>query len=89
MRYTSPMSSNDYIIVVDSRDLGDDATNTDTNIHEEADEASLRALEKQGIFLEESGDAVFSTEPRDNFSKELQDISGIEIVHEDDDEAFS
>lgn len=81
-------SSDDYIIIEKGKNTSDDATDTDANVHDEADEASLKALEKQGIFLAGEKDLPIKNESPDDFSKELRDLSGIEILSSDDEDSF-
>lgn len=57
-----------------------------TKAHEEADEASLLALEKQGISILSEESSPASDEHRDNFVEELMNNSGIEIVSSVDNE---
>ncbi len=78
--------SDDYIIITESHDLDDGPIHSDMKIHNEADEASLRALEKQGISILGNEEPLVSDEPRDQFSRELLDQGGIEIVSADEEE---
>lgn len=76
-------NTDDYIIITGSRNLDDDSVNPTENppaIEAEMDDASLRALQKQGIYLEKSGETPVPAKPLDEFSKELLEQSGIEIV---------
>lgn len=79
-------SANDDILITESRNLGDDAAPTNGNAPKESDAASIRALEKQGIFLEKDGDKPITAKPRNELSKELEDMGGIEIIPNDDKE---
>lgn len=75
--------TDDYIIITGSRNLDDDTANPAENppaTEVETDDVSLRALQKQGIFLEKSGETPVPAKPLDEFSKELLEQSGIEIV---------
>ncbi len=76
----------DDILFTESQNLSDDAPVKNGNNHKETEDASVRALEKHGIFLEnEDGMPQRATLP-DNFSKELSDIGGIEIIPNGDKE---
>lgn len=74
---------NDEILITGSRNLDDDTNSTDKNISKETDKASKRTLEKEGIFIENENAPVEKAKPRDEFSRELEDMSGIEIIPED------
>lgn len=82
--------SNDSIIITDSRNL-DESPASSTIDTQEGEEASLRALENQGVSIVE--EAKIPTAPveehRDQFSRDLLEEGGIEIIRGDDDEAFS
>lgn len=80
--------SDDYIIITESHDLDDGPIHSGAEIHEEEDDASMRALEKQGISILSSKDRPASDEPRDQFSQELMDEGGIEIVSSDEEESY-
>ncbi len=73
-------SSDNYILVTASQNTGDSNDNSDTKINEEGVDASLRAFENQGVFLEKDDEIPVHAKPRDEFSRELLDQSGIEIV---------
>lgn len=81
-------SSNDYIIIEEGKNTSDDAEDSDVAlVHREADQASLDALEKQGVFLtQEEANNIDPAEPRDEFSRELQQLSGIEIIADEETE---
>ncbi len=77
--------SDDYIIITESHDLGNGPIRSDVEIHEEKDDASLRALEGQGISIisgenGEQEEASKDTGHLDQFSRDLMDEGGIEIV---------
>lgn len=75
--------TDDYIIITGSLNLNDDTANSDDNLivaGGEAEDASLRTLQKQGIFLEKDTESPVRAKPLDEFSKELLEQSGIEIV---------
>lgn len=84
VRYTLPMSSNDYIVITGGRNLNEEGE--DKNIRKEEERSSRKALEDQGIFLDERGEQVLSNEPQDQFSKKLKDIGGIEILSSEEGE---
>lgn len=79
-------SANDDILITESRNLNDDSASTNGNTPKESDAASIRALEKQGIFLEKDRDNATPTKPRNELSQELEDMGGIEIIPNDDKE---
>lgn len=82
-------SSDDYIIITESHDLDKGPIRSDAEIHEEADEASLRALEGQGISILHGDGALLESnddEQLDQFTRELMDEGGIEIVSGDEEE---
>lgn len=79
--------SDDYIIITESHDLDKGPIRSDVEIHEEADDASLRALEGQGIsVLGVEKEHQVRNESLDQFSRELMDEGGIEIVSGDEEE---
>ena len=79
--------SDDYIIITESHDLDKGPILSDTEVHEETADASLRALEKQGISVLGGGEErPIKDEPLDQFSRELMDEGGIEIVSADEEE---
>lgn len=78
--------ADDDILITESRNLSDDSTSTNGDATKESDIASIRALEKQGIFLEKDGEKPTTAEPRDELSKELEDMGGIEIIQNGDKE---
>lgn len=81
-------SSDDYIIVTESHDLDEGPIRSGVEIHEEPDDASLRALEDQGISILGEDERPVHAEPRDQFSRELMDEGGIEIVSSDEEESY-
>lgn len=80
------MAEDDYILITGSRNLSDldDNQEIDEQTQKEGDAPSRLALEGQGVFLDIMGDDdtthVPNTVPHDDFSKELQELSGIEII---------
>lgn len=83
--------SDDYIIITDAHNLGDDgALREEDSLQKETKDLSLRALRMQGIFPDdEEGEALPPTASHDDFSKELLMESGIEIIKEQGDGASS
>ena len=84
-------SSNDYILVTGSRNLNDGSSDSDASIHEEGDDASLNALEGQGVSILGSMGGHLNSEASENahfdrFTQELMDQGGIEIVQGDDED---
>ncbi|MBI5400975.1 MAG: hypothetical protein HZB12_02580 [Candidatus Yonathbacteria bacterium] len=73
------MSSDDYIIITESRNMGDDKGDTE-GIQDEEVDSSRRALEGQGIFLDQENGEAMNLKPHDEFSKELKEVGGIEII---------
>lgn len=78
-------SSDEYILITASQGSDENADDSDTKIKEENPDAALRALEEQGVFLEKDEDTPVRTKPREEFSRELLDQSGIEIVSSEED----
>lgn len=83
-------AENDYIIVVDSKNTGDDPTTKDTDAKQENNEDSQRTLEAQGIFIEQGGTSP-DTDPKhlENLTQELLDQGGIEIMSSEEGEEFA
>ena len=84
-------SSDDYIIITESHDMDKGPIDSDVEVHDEKDDASLRALEGQGISIigggrSEPHETGSDQEPLDQFSRELMDEGGIEIVTGDESE---
>lgn len=73
-------AQNDYIIVEDSENLDDDKANKNTDTKPENNEDSTRTLEAQGIFIENSGVSGDTNIKHLDFTKELQEQGGIEII---------
>lgn len=81
--------TDDYIIITGSRNLNDDTANPDDRpsaLEGETEDVSLRTLQKQGIFLEKDTEPPVRAKPLDEFSKELFEQSGIEIVSSEEGE---
>ena len=83
--------SDDYIIITDAHNLDDSEVSREEGpLQEESKDLSLRALQMQGIFLDDKeGEAVPPIASHDDFSKELLKESGIEIIKEQGDGASS
>lgn len=81
-------TSDDYIIVTESRNLDESAEGPDelTLKGEEAESASRTVMQKQGIFLEKSKETSTPAKSLGEFSKELLEEGGIEIVPSDEGE---
>ena len=81
-------SSDEYILITSSQSSGEDAGDSGTKIKEEDPDAALRTLEEQGVFLEGDDDIAVHSKPRDEFSRELLEQSGIEIVSSEEESWF-
>lgn len=82
--------SDDGIIITDSRNL-DGVSDPLTTGKQEGMEASLRALEDQGVSIVQEKNFPQTTqveEPRDEVSRDLLTEGGIEIMPNDDKESF-
>lgn len=75
-------SPNDYIIITESQSADDSAVQSETTSQEE--ENAMLTLERQGVSILKKEDRPANDEPRDQFSRELMDEGGIEIVPNDD-----
>lgn len=71
---------NSDIPITDSYNLDDDTRTSDTSVPQETDAASIRTLQEQGIFLEKEDNAPLRVKPREELSKQLSDMGGIEII---------
>jgi hypothetical protein len=71
--------SDSDIPIIDSRNLDDDTSSMDKDVPKESDAASIRALEKQGIFLEGAEEKPQQVKPREEVSKDLESM-GVEII---------
>lgn len=83
-------SSDKYILITESHDLDAGPVHSGEEIHEEGEDASLRALESQGISILDEKEHGTNEEPLEQFSRELLSEGGIEIVSGDEaeDEAY-
>ncbi|MFZ2831944.1 MAG: hypothetical protein WAZ40_02230 [Minisyncoccia bacterium] len=78
-------TSSDYIIITESHDTND-GTEVDTKkIIPEEEGISIMTLENQGISIIDETLRPATTEPRDQFTQELMDEAGIEILSSDED----
>lgn len=78
--------SDDYILITESHNLGDGPILSGTKTNNEDEDTSLRALENQGIsIIQKEASAAATVEPRDQFSRELMEEGGIEIIPSDED----
>lgn len=82
------MKEDDYIIVTGSHNLSDDKQD-EGDTQQESDVASQHTLEEQGIFLDQQENETARPELQDEFSKKLQEISGIEILPNEDENISS
>lgn len=73
------MGANDYIIITSSQDLNEDQK-ADEGMTKEEEDSSRHTLEAQGIFLDPEDMGPTPTGTHDEFSKQLQEIGGIEII---------
>ena len=81
-----PSSKDSYILIEDSRNLDDDVDENNPE-KEEPKEASSKALENSGIFVEEGeSEDEDDSSLKNDFSKELMDQTGVEIIPTDDKE---
>ncbi len=74
--------SDDEILIFKSRNMDDDLDGIpgDEKIQGGSDKVFANTLETQGIFFEKEDERVFSIKPRDDFSDELFQNGGIEII---------
>ena len=82
-------AKDDYILVTDSRDMGDDAIDKAgaTDVSDKNEEAAELALEKRGIVLESpQKESSVPIKSQDTFYQELKDIGGIEILSSEEGE---
>lgn len=79
------MSTDDYIVITGSHNLDEDK-NIDEAPKTEEGEPSTKTLEKQGIFIDRKDKESLNVESHDDFSKILQEVSGIEILVSEDEE---
>lgn len=68
--------------------MSDDSVQKADTTPEESDADSMRTLAKQGIILEDKKESITQVEPRDEFSRELADLGGIEIIPNEDREVL-
>lgn len=80
--------SDDYIIITKSPDPYDESDLTIETTSQEESEDSIRTLERQGITIIHEKQDRPASDPRNQFSQELMDEGGIEIVPSDEEESF-
>ncbi|MBI3634247.1 MAG: hypothetical protein HY228_01360 [Candidatus Yonathbacteria bacterium] len=76
-------AKDDYILVTDSRNMGDDAVikESTTDINDKNEEAAELALKRRGIVIDNKGKELPAPiKSQDTFYQELKDIGGIEIL---------
>ena len=74
--------TDDYILITSSQNSDDDTSGADDVVFEkELDDASMVTMQKQGIFLEKKEEVLPRTKPFEDFSKEIFEQSGIEILN--------
>lgn len=73
-------SGNNYVLITDSQNLGENVGIPKTSVSEENESAVLRALENHGIFLEGDAGNLVPAKPHDQLLREIMNQSGIEIV---------
>ena len=84
-------SSDEYIVITGSRNLDDEADDSNPPPIDESEDASFRAMESKGISIIEKTELPMSEEHLDNFSRDLLKEGGIEIVpneYKEEEEAF-
>lgn len=82
-------AKDDYILVTDSRNMGDDAIDkaNATDVSDKNEEAAARALKKRGIVIDTKGnESSIPVKSQDTFYQELKDIGGIEILSSEEGE---
>ncbi|HBH71812.1 MAG: hypothetical protein UU88_C0008G0009 [Parcubacteria group bacterium GW2011_GWC1_42_11] len=81
-------SSDDYIVITESHDMNDDSSDSDIKTPVEGEEVSRRTLEDQGISILGEDGGPEKVGDIDQFSRELMDEGGIEIVSGDEKDLF-
>ena len=80
--------SDDYIIISESHEAGEEPTNSVLEERVEETDSSFRDLEIHGISILSNEEITVSDKPRDQFTRELMDEGGIEIVSNEEEESF-
>lgn len=78
--------SDDYLLVTDSHDLDLGPLHSGREIHHEDDTASLNALQMQGISILNESPELERSSAEEDFSHELMNQAGIEIVSSEEGE---
>lgn len=87
LRYNFHMTvPNTNISITDSHNLDEETSPAEKNAPKESEAASTRALEKQGIFLVNEIEHPERAKPLSEFSRDLAEVGGIEIMPTDDKE---
>ena len=74
--------TDDYILITSSQNSDDDTSGSDDVVFEKGlDDASLVTMQKQGIFLEKEEEILPRPRQLEEFSKEIFEQSGIEILN--------
>ena len=75
--------TDDYILITSSQNSDDDTSGADGVVFDEKElsDASRATMQKQGIFLEKDTEAPLYAKPLKDFSKEIYEQSGIEILN--------
>lgn len=74
--------TDDYILITSSQNSDDDTSGSDGVMFDEKElsDASRATMQKQGIFLEKDEETLPRLKPFADFSKEIFEQSGIEIL---------
>lgn len=75
--------TDDYILITSSQNSDDDTSGSDGVVFDEKElsDASRVTMQKQGIFLEKDEEILPRQKPFADFSKEIFEQSGIEILN--------
>jgi hypothetical protein len=68
------------ILIEDSRNLNDGASEEKGDIRDKSEMASQRTLGQQGVFVKTTAPITETVEPPEDFYKRLLDQGGIEII---------
>ena len=81
-------AKDDYILVTNSRNMGDDAVvqESTTDVSDKDEEAAELALKKRGIIIDNKKERPAPIKSQDTFYQELKDIGGIEILSSEEGE---
>lgn len=80
--------TDDYILITSSQNSDDDTSGSDGVVFDEKElsDASRVTMQKQGIFLEKDEEILPRQKPFADFSKEIFEQSGIEILNPEEGE---